>query len=149
MHPFIGYKMMIDDTDSLILGKLKQDSRKTIREIAKELDLRPSTVHQRITKLREEGVIEKFTIKTSNKATSENFIVLMLVSTEGAIIPDSAFKDNHIKEVFGVTGEYDLMIKMKFKDVEEFNSFILGFRKKYGLKKTVTMVATVNLKEEL
>lgn len=140
--------MKLDDTDTQILNKLKQDSRKTIREIAKELNLRPSTVHQRISKLREFGVIEKFTIKTSNKATSENFIVLMLVSTEGAMIPEVAFKDSHIKDVFGITGEYDLLIKMKFKDVEDFNNFILNFRKKYGLKKTVTMVATVNLKEE-
>lgn len=141
--------MKLDDTDKLILNELKKDSRKTIREIAKTLKLRPSTVHQRITKLREANVIEKFTIKTSNKEVGENFIVLMLVSTEGAIIPEAAFKDAHIKEVFGITGEYDLMIKMKFIDVEEFNRFILEFRKKYGLKKTVTMVATVNLKEEV
>jgi len=141
--------MKIDDTDSLILEKLRKDSRKTIRKIAKELNLRPSTVHQRITKLREAGVIEKFTIKTNNKASGENFIVLMLVSTEGAIIPQNAFKDSHIKEVFGITGEYDLMIKMKFLDVEEFNKFILDFRKKYSLKKTVTMVVTVDLKEEI
>ena len=140
--------MKIDDTDSLILEKLKQDSRKTIREIAKELTLRPSTVHQRITKLRDASVIEKFTIKTSNKLVGENFIVLMLVSTEGVIIPQNAFKDKHIKEVFGITGEYDIMIKMKFLDVEEFNQFILDFRKKYSLKKTVTMVATVNIKED-
>lgn len=140
--------MKIDDTDTLILGKLKQDSRITIREIAKELSLRPSTVHQRITKLRNEGVIEKFTIKTNNKLIGENFIVLMLVSTEGVMIPQNAFKDVHIKEVFGITGEYDIMIKMKFLDVEEFNKFILDFRKKYSLKKTVTMVATVNIKED-
>ena len=111
--------------------------------------LRPSTVHQRILTLRDNGVIEKFTIKTSNKETGENFIVFMLVSTEGVILPDSALKNDHIKEVFGITGEYDLMIKMKFLDVEEFNNFILDFRKKYGLKKTITMVGTVNLKEEL
>jgi DNA-binding Lrp family transcriptional regulator len=141
--------MKIDDTDTLILEKLKQDSRITIREIAKELGFRPSTVHQRITKLRNDGVIEKFTIKTNNKETGENFIVLMLVSTEGVIIPQTAFKDSHIKEVFGVTGEYDLLIKMKFRDVEDFNKFILEFRKKYSLRKTVTMVATVNLKEEI
>ncbi|MBR9690092.1 winged helix-turn-helix transcriptional regulator [Candidatus Woesearchaeota archaeon] len=141
-------KMNIDNTDNKILRELKNDSRKTIREIAKSLGLRPSTVHQRIQKLRKQGVIEKFTIKTDNKAVGENFIVFMHVSTEGAIIPDSAFKDSHIKEVFGVTGEYDLLLKMKFKDVDDFNSFVLDFRNKYKLKKTVTMVATANLKEE-
>ena len=141
--------MKIDDTDKKIIKELKKDSRATIRDIAKILSLRPSTVHQRILKLKENGVIEKFTIKTSNKETGENFIVFMLVSTEGVILPDAALKDYHIKEVFGITGEYDLMIKMKFLDVEEFNNFILDFRKKYNLKKTITMVGTVNLKEEL
>lgn len=141
--------MKIDEIDKKIIVELKKDSRETIRNIAKFLNLRPSTVHQRILKLKKEGVIEKFTIKTSNKETGENFIVFMLVSTEGVILPESALKNNHIKEVFGITGEYDLMIKMKFLDVEEFNNFILDFRKKYNLKKTITMVGTVNLKEEL
>ena len=141
--------MKIDETDKRILKELKKDSRETIRDIAKILSLRPSTVHQRILKLKENGVIEKFTIKTSNKEIGENFIVFMLVSTEGVILPEAALKNDHIKEVFGITGEYDLMIKMKFLDVEEFNNFILDFRKKYGLKKTITMVGTVNLKEEL
>lgn len=141
--------MRIDEADKRILKELKKDSRKTIRDIAKSLALRPSTVHQRILKLKENEVIEKFTIKTSNKLIGENFIVFMLVSTEGVILPDAALKDDHIKEVFGVTGEYDLIIKMKFIDVEEFNDFILDFRKKYNLRKTITMVGTVNLKEEL
>lgn len=141
--------MKIDDTDKKIIKELKKDSRNTIRDLAKILNLRPSTVHQRILKLKEHGVIEKFTIKTSNKLTGENFVVFMLVSTEGVILPESALKNDYIKEVFGITGEYDLMIKMKFLDVEEFNTYILEFRKKYGFKKTITMVGTVNLKEEL
>ena len=141
--------MKIDEKDKLILQELKTDSRKSVRDIAKDLKLRPSTVHLRIQRLKKEGVIERFTIKTNNKATNENFIVFMFISTEGSIIPESALKNHHIKEVFGVTGEYDLLIKLKFFDVEEFNDFVLDFRKKHNLKKTVTMVATANLKEEL
>lgn len=141
--------MKIDKKDKKIINELKKNSRMTIRDISKTLNFKPSTVHQRIQRLKKGGAIERFTIKTNNKAVDENFIVFMLVSTEGVLIPNNAFKDNHIKEVFGVTGEHDLMIKMKFFDVEDFNIFILNFRKKYKLKKTITMICTANLKEEL
>src|SRR3989344_9412696 len=103
--------MEIDKKDEKIIGILKQNSREPIREIAKQTKIRPSTVHQRIQKLIENSVIEKFTIKLNNKAIGENFIVFMLVkggTTE--YIDSKILYDSHVKEVFGVTGEYDLMI---------------------------------------
>jgi DNA-binding Lrp family transcriptional regulator len=72
----------------------------------------------------------------------------MLIATEKDI-DSSAFKDNHIKEVFGITGEYDLLLKMKFRDIKQFNEYIIKFRKRHQLKKTLTMVSTITLKEEL
>ncbi|MFC2136356.1 Lrp/AsnC family transcriptional regulator [Bacteroidota bacterium] len=140
--------MSIDNKDYKIIEELKKDSRASIRDIAKTTAIRPSTVHQRITKLKEFNIIEKFTVKLNNKEIGENFIVFMFVSTENDLDP-AVFKDKHIKEVFGITGEYDLLFKLKFQDVEEFNQFVLDFRKKTGVKKTITMVATVTLKEEI
>ncbi len=37
----------------------------------------------------------------------------------------------------------------KFKDIEEFNSFVLDFRNYPQINKTVTMVATLVLKEDI
>jgi len=140
--------MTIDNKDKSILKELKRDSRTSIRDISRTTNIRPSTVHQRITKLKADGIIEKFTVKLDNKLINENFIVFMFVATEEDLKPE-IFKDSHIKEVFGITGEYDLLFKLKFKDVEEFNEFVLDFRKKSGVKKTITMVGTVTLKEEI
>ena len=142
--------MDIDNKDKKIIEVLRQDSRKPIREIAKETKIRPSTVHQRIQKLVENRVIEKFTIKLNNKEVGENFIVFMLVkggTTE--YIDNKILGNEHVKEVFGVTGEYDLLIKLKFENVEEFHEFVLNFRKgKKEIQSTLTMIATANLKEE-
>jgi len=140
--------MSIDNKDKKIIEQLKKDSRASIRNIAKATGIRPSTVHQRIRKLKETNTIEKFTVKLNNKLVDENFIVFMFVSTEKDLDP-IVFQDSHIKEVFGITGEYDLLFKLKFKDVEDFNNFVLEFRKRTGVKKTITMVATVTLKEEI
>src|SRR3989344_1825890 len=139
--------MKLDGKDIKILEILKADARLPIREIAKQTKIRPSTVHQRIQKLVESGVIEKFTIKLNDKEIGENFIVFMLVKGSTSEYVDNRFlNDRHVKEVFGVTGEYDLLIKLKFTNVEEFNGFILKFRKENKeIQSTLTMVATANL----
>ncbi|MEK6984691.1 MAG: Lrp/AsnC family transcriptional regulator [Nanoarchaeota archaeon] len=143
--------MEMDKKDEKIIEILRHDSRLPVREIAKQTKIRPSTVHQRIQKLIKNKIIEKFTIKLNNKEVDENFIVLMLVKGSTSDYIDARFLNNvHVKEVFGVTGEYDLLIKLKFRDVGEFNDFIIRFRKENkDVQSTLTMVATTNLKEEI
>ncbi|MBU0616073.1 MAG: Lrp/AsnC family transcriptional regulator [Nanoarchaeota archaeon] len=141
--------MKVDPKDQGILKLLKHDARLSIRDIAKKTGIRPSTVHQRIQKLRKDGVIEKFTIKLNNQAVEESFIVFVLIKTKPSAMLDKIVADDHVKEVFGVTGEYDVMLKMKFSDVNEFNDFIIKFRKEQSIITTLTMVATANIKEEL
>lgn len=138
----------MDKKDLLIIDELKKDSRQTVRDIAKKTKIRPSTVHLRLKKLIKDRIIEKFTIKLDNGKTDENFIVFILVSTTKKI-PNIFFSNSHIKEVFGVTGEYDLILKCKFKDVDEFNRFVIAFREYPQINKTVTMVGTLTLKEEI
>lgn len=143
--------MEIDSKDEKIIEILRQDARASIKEIAKHTKIRPSTVHQRIRKLIANKVIEKFTIKLNNKAAGENFIVFMLVKgTTTEYIDNKLLNKKQIKEVLGITGEYDLLMKLKFKDVEEFNEFIINFRKENReIQSTLTMVVTTNLKEEV
>ena len=142
--------MELDNKDNKIIGILKEDSREPLKIIAKKTGIRPSTVHQRIQKLIKGGVIEKFTIKLNNKAIGENFIAFLLIKgTTSDYINNKFLNTKNVKEVFGVTGEYDVMVKLKFKDVEEFNDFIISFRKEMkGVGATLTMVVTANIKEE-
>jgi len=143
--------MILDKKDYLIIDVLKQNSRLAIRDIAKKTGIRPSTVHERIKRLVKENVIEKFTLKLNNKTLEENFIVFMLIkggTTE--YINTKIINNEHVKEIFGVTGEYDLLLKLKFKDVEEFNKFLIKFRKEQkGVRQTYTMVTTADIKEEI
>lgn len=143
--------MQLDSKDLRIIEVLREDSRLPVREISKKTKIRPSTAHQRIQKLVKNKVIEKFTIKLNNKLAEENFIVFMLVKGSTTEYIDRNFLHNaNVKEVFGVTGEYDLLIKLKFKNVEDFNEFVIDFRKnRKEIQSTLTMVATAGLKEEI
>ena len=138
----------IDKKDASIIKALKKDSRMSIRDIAKSTGTRPSTVHKRLTELKSKGVIEKFTIKLDNKQVGEDFIVFMFVNTE-TDLPASFFSSRNVKEAFGITGEYDLLIKLKFRDIAEFNDYVISLRKNRNIKKTLTTVATITLKEDI
>lgn len=140
--------LSIDQTDRKIISALKKNSRASTRDIAAETKIRPSTVHKRLTDLVNNKVIERFTIKTDNSVVGEDFVVFMFITTS-ADLPESFFNDLHIKEAFGVTGEYDLMVKMKFSDITEFNDYIIKLRKNKSITKTITYIATINLKEEI
>lgn len=140
--------MILDTKDHKIIAVLRDNSRISIRDLAKKTNLRPSTVHQRIKVLKQENIIEKYTLKLNNKAIGENFIVFILANTKKDL-DQTTLSNPHIKEVFGITGEYDIIMKLKFKDVEEFNDFIIKFRKELTIKETLTMVVTANIKEEV
>ena len=139
-----------DNKDLKIIEILKNNAREPIKEIARKTGIRPSTIHQRIQKMIKNEIIEKFTIKPNNKAVGENFIAFMLIKgTTSDYIKNKFLNNKNVKEVFGVTGEYDVLVKLKFRDVEEFNEFLITFRKEMkGVQATLTMVATANIKEE-
>ena len=140
----------MDNKDLAIVELLKENSRYSIRDISRKTGIRPSTVHQRLVRLKQEGVIEKYTVKLANKLVGEGFIVWMFVKTKPAVqISKPVLVDKHIKEVFGITGEYDLLMKLKFTDVVEFNDFIIKFRNEQEVENTYTMVATATIKEEI
>ncbi|MEK6949286.1 MAG: Lrp/AsnC family transcriptional regulator [Nanoarchaeota archaeon] len=143
--------MELDKKDFSIIEILKNNAREPIKEIAKKTGIRPSTIHQRIQKLIKSKVIEKFTIRLDNKAIGENFIAFMLIKgTTSEYINNKFLNKKNVKEVFGVTGEYDVLVKLKFRDVEEFNGFVINARKEMkGVSSTMTMVATANIKEEV
>lgn len=140
----------LDDKDLAILEHLKKDARISIRKLGAITNIRPSTVHQRIKRLIDDGVIQEFTVKLNPEKLGENFTIFMLVSgTLDKYLDDKFLKSRHILEIHGITGEYDLLLKLRFKDIKQFNRFVIDFRQRYSrsISKTITMVQTLGLKE--
>jgi len=138
----------LDTKDRQLIEALRVDARSTIRDLAKQTNMRPSTVHSRMKRLLERGVVEHYTVKLNHLLMGEGLAVFVLATTEGTI-PAKVFNNPHVKEVFGITGEYDLLLKLRVANLEEFNRFILEFRDLPQVKKTHTMVGTIHLKEGL
>lgn len=140
----------LDDKDLAIINQLASDARISVRKIGSVTGIRPSTVHQRIKRLINEGVITGFTVKLDPEKMGENLTVFMLVAGSlDRYIDDKFLKKKNIIEIHGITGEYDLLLKLRFKDMKQFNRFVIEFREKFkdSIAKTITMVETVRLKE--
>ncbi len=61
--------MKLDEIDVLILQELQKDSRLSIRELSKRINLSPPSVTERVRRLEDDGVIEGYTIKINKKKT--------------------------------------------------------------------------------
>lgn len=59
--------MKIDDIDIAILNELSQDSRLSMRELAKKVNLSPPSVTERVRRLEHEGVIKGYTVELNWK----------------------------------------------------------------------------------
>lgn len=138
----------LDDKDHRIVQELRQNARLSIRDIARLSGIKPSTVHQRIQKLTDKGIIEKYTVKVNNDAIGEGTTVFILGTIERVGL-DGLRENSKIKEIFRVSGEHDLMLKAKFSSVSEFNDFYITFKKEYKPSNAVSFFATEVLKEEL
>ena len=141
----------IDDADRRVIDALRGNARASLKELSTRTGLRPTTVFNRIRRLSEAGVIERFTIRVNPSAIGEDFVVFVLVSgMPDRFADDWLLRSKHVAEAYGVTGEYDLLLKLHFAGKGEFNDFILNFRERYkrSITRTVSMVETVTLKRE-
>lgn len=148
---------MIDEKDKVILGALKEDSRKNTKTIAEDLLLPRITVHERIKRMVERGIIKKFTALEDYKQTGlpiTAFIFLSFDQTERETSQrDVALKIGKIPGVFEthiIAGEWDMLVKVRAASVEEISKIIIDkMRTIGGVGKTVTAMCFETIKEEL
>ena len=94
-------------------------------------------------------VIEGYSVKLNDKVMKRDFTVYMLVNgSTGNYLEREFLNKKEVIEVSGITGEYDLIIKMQFSNISDYNDFLTEFRIKYSsnIKQTVTMVRTEKIK---
>ncbi|AIU70516.1 transcriptional regulator [Thermococcus eurythermalis] len=94
--------VQLDDLDRAILRLLKEDARLTISEIAERLNRPESTVHFRIKKLQERGIIDRYTI-VLGEALRPKAVALVYIQVETPIIEDFLEKYiNHIMKTLSI-----------------------------------------------
>lgn len=122
----------MDATDKKILELLQQDTKKTTKELSVKLNLSVTAVYERIKKLEREGFIEKYVALLNRNKVNKGFVVFchlkLLQHTKEFIsqFEKEVVKLNEVLECFHVSGDYDYILKICVKDMEEYREFMIA-----------------------
>ncbi|NHJ87934.1 MAG: Lrp/AsnC family transcriptional regulator [Asgard group archaeon] len=144
---------MIDDKDRLILDELTKDARIPTKRIATTLDIPRVTVHTRIEKMKEEGIIKKFTIladyeKLGLPVTAFVFIEYYYqADVSQRLLAEQIAQIKNVYEVHLISGEWDLLVKIRGETLEKIGQIVLDeIRTLKGVSKTITCPSFANIK---
>jgi Lrp/AsnC family transcriptional regulator, leucine-responsive regulatory protein len=134
---------MIDTTDGIILNILQSNARTSNAEIARQVDLAPSAVFERIRKLEERGVIEGYTTRINPAAIGLPLLAFIFIRDDDKPGDDRAARRvaeiPEVLEVHHVAGEDCLLVKVRVKDTEALGRLL---RDRLGSIATITSTRT-------
>lgn len=140
----------MDNIDKLILKMLSENAMVSATEIGARVNLSIPAVNKRIQKLREGGVIRSFTVLTNLKKVQKPicaFIMLTVKYGEGVnALHDFVKKDTDVLECYGITGDYDYILKICARDIEALEEKLLSLKKLKGVIKSHTMLSLMEHK---
>jgi Lrp/AsnC family transcriptional regulator, leucine-responsive regulatory protein len=130
---------MIDDIDRHILNIIQQDARISNAEIARQINLAPSAVLERMRKLENSGTIKGYSADIKPKEVGFGLTVFVNVRTSecGSDAGRAIAEIPEVLEVHDVAGEDCLLLKIRTKDTEE-----LGKLLRERIKPIPTVLAT-------
>ena len=142
--------MKLDKKDEKILIELSRDAKQTSKQISKRTLIPITTVHNRIKKLEKQGVIKNYTIQLDDKTlgTLSAYIMvtvnyrLLQKHDQGQHELASSLRTHPNVDYAGMlTGSYDLVLKVRVKDVSELDEFVTKYlRNVEGIDRTQTMI---------
>jgi len=133
----------LDDIDRKILSILQKNSRTPLREISKEVGLAESTVYERIKKLKDRGIIKKFTVILDPNSLGFGLMAFILIKARAgkySAVAEELKRYPEIVEVYETTGDYDMLVKIRTKGSEDLNEFLDAIGEVEGVEATHTMV---------
>ena len=119
---------MFDKIDLRILEMLKEDARVANAAIARDVDLAPSAVFQRIKKLEDQGVIRGYHARIEPAALDQGLLAFISVQTgEGARAKETAellASVPEVMEVHRVVGEDCFFLKVRVEDTTALGALL-------------------------
>lgn len=134
-------KVELSELDEKILNLLSEDSRKAFTKIAKELEVPDTTIHFRVKKLKDSGIIKKFSILTSIKKLGFDHYCFIRIQCGGHIISEITVKKveeiskNLIKKYeknvkfLGISEDHSIYLLLISKTLKEMENILSELKK--------------------
>lgn len=143
--------MKMDEIDLDILRELQQDSRLSIRELSKKVNLSPPSVTERVRRLEDIGIIEGYTIKINKSRMGISINCIIQVTMKNGEY------DRFIKYITGhprselcyrVTGEACFVVVISVASLSEIEQFINDVSP-YAMTKTMIAFKQISVDNDI
>lgn len=144
--------MKLDKKDWDILKLLQENARYTVKEIANQIHLSTTPVHERIKRLEESGIIRKYATLLDASKINKSLTVFCYVSLKehgknaGTQFIDTINSLPEVLECFSISGEFDFLLKVVCEDMNAYYDFHvnkLSGTKNVGRVQSVFVMGTI------
>ena len=138
-------KFKLDELDHQILETLIDNARTPFTDIAKNLLVSAGTIHVRVKKMEEEGVIKGSTLSVDYNKMNYTFIAYVGLFLENSSSTESVIeKVQKIPEVTVAhltTGKFSVFCKIRAKNTMHAKEIIFSLDRIEGIKRTETSIS--------
>jgi Lrp/AsnC family leucine-responsive transcriptional regulator len=119
----------LDEKDLAILRLLQDNARITIKEIADQIHLSTTPVHERIKRLENNGVIKQYATLIDGTKVKKGLMVICYVSLNqhskksGGQFIKLINELPDVVECYSISGEFDFMLKIVTEDMNSYYNF--------------------------
>lgn len=143
---------MLDDKDRIILNILQENAKTTNAEIARQLDMAPSAILERVRKLEEREVINGYEAQLNPKALGLGLLAFVFVRTEdqvgGLTTAKQIAEIPEVLEIHDVAGEDCYLVKVRAKNTQHLMKIMREqFGKLQSIRSTRTTIVLETIKE--
>ncbi|MFC4447750.1 MULTISPECIES: Lrp/AsnC family transcriptional regulator [Halorussus] len=136
----------MDELDREILSILRRDARKPYTEIAEQVGTSEGTVRNRVERMTDEGVIERFTIATQTGNVKAMIELDVAVDVNTSDLGERVADWEQVDFVWQVSGEEDIVLVVDAADTQSVNQLITKARE---LEEVVNTKTRLILDEKL
>ncbi len=119
----------IDALDRKILRALMKDARTPFSDLARDFHVAPGTIHQRVAKMTEAGVITGSHLEVDHQKLGIGVTALIGVHLKNARDVKMALENlrmfDEVVEAYYTTGTYALVIKVLARDITHYHRFLM------------------------
>jgi Lrp/AsnC family transcriptional regulator for asnA, asnC and gidA len=149
------FKGNLDETDIYIIRKLCENSNTPLACIGEELNVSPSTIHKRINRLVDGGVIERFTIIFDPIILDLKTVAFVGIELERSALVGRKKEDviqqlvgmGEVLEIYETLEPFDLMLKLRTNNVDMLREIIGNISAVQGVLNTNTILTTKKILE--
>ena len=122
---------MLDTIDKKLINLLQQDSKQTTKQLSLQLNLSVTAVYERVKKLENQKIIEKYVAIINKNKIEKSFLVfchIKLIQHSKEYVTTferEVLKLEEVSECFHVSGDYDYILKVYVKDMDTYRDFVV------------------------